>query len=149
MFFCHFILEMTVRLTKEQRIAAVKHYYQSNENGAEASRRTKKKFGISSPQGRNITALVKKFEQTDSVADAQRPGRPSTATTTANGDQLAEALNRSPQKSSRRLARELGISQWSALKLLKSLGMKPYIPRLVQALHECDPDQRMEFAERK
>ena len=27
---------MAVRLTKEQRIAAVKHYYQSNENGAEA-----------------------------------------------------------------------------------------------------------------
>lgn len=134
-------------MTKEQRIAAVKHYYQSSENGAEASRRMTTQFGISSPQGRNITALVKKFELTGSVADAQRPGRPSTATTTANGDRLAEALHRSPQKSSRRLARELGISQWSVLKLLKSLRMKPYIPRLVQALHECDPDRRMEFAE--
>ena len=46
---------MATRLTKEQRIAAVKHYFQSGENGAEASRRLAKQFGIPPPQGRNIT----------------------------------------------------------------------------------------------
>ena len=42
---------------------------------------------------------------------------------------------------------ELEISQWSVLKLLKTLVIKLYIPQLVQALNECDPDQQMKFAE--
>ena len=42
---------------------------------------------------------------------------------------------------------ELGINQWGVLKLLKTLGIKPYVPQVVQGLNECDPDQQMEFAE--
>ena len=102
------------RLTKKQRIAAIKHYYQSSENGAEASRLANQ-FGIPSPQGRNITCLVRKFKETGSVADIQRSGRPSTATILEKENELAEAVNRSPLKSSRRLAMELEISQWSVL----------------------------------
>ena len=36
---------------------------------------------MSPPQERNITCLVRKFEETESAADIQRSGRPSTATT--------------------------------------------------------------------
>ena len=94
------MLKIATRLAKEQRIATIKHYYQSGENGAETSRRLANKFGIP-PQGRNITCLVKKFEKTRSVADIQRSGRPSTATTTEKGNELAESVHRSPQRSSR------------------------------------------------
>ena len=55
---------MATRLTKEQRITAIKHYYQSGENRAEASRRLANQLGIPPPQGRNITCLERKFEET-------------------------------------------------------------------------------------
>ncbi|OAF63701.1 hypothetical protein A3Q56_08593 [Intoshia linei] len=61
-------------MTKKQHIAAVKHYYKSGENGDEASRRLANQFGIPPPQGRNITCVIKKFEETGSVADIQRLG---------------------------------------------------------------------------
>ena len=51
---------------KKQRLASVKHYYKSDENGAEARRKLARQFGIPFPQGRNITSLVKKFEETGS-----------------------------------------------------------------------------------
>ena len=31
--------------------------------------------------------------------------------------------------------------------MLKTFGMKPYIPQLVQALNKRDPDRKMELAE--
>ena len=80
------------RLTKEQRMATEKHYYQSGENGAEASRRLANQFSIPPPQGRNITCLVKKFEETGSVADIQLSARPSTATNAEKENDLAEAI---------------------------------------------------------
>ena len=111
---------MAVRLTKKQRIAAVKIYYECSGNGAEGSRRLSKQFDIPAPQGRNITNLVKKFEESGSIADAPRSGRPSTATTEEKDDGMIKALTRSPQKSSRRFVSELHISQRSVLRLLQS-----------------------------
>ena len=119
---------MATHLTKEQCITAVKHYYQSGENGVEASRTLAKQFGIPPPQGQNITFLVKKFKEMASMANIQQSGMPSTTTTTEKENELAKAIHQSPQTSSQHLAIELEISQWSVLKLLKNLGMKPYIP---------------------
>ena len=108
---------MAVRLTKRQRIAAVKIYYKIY---YEASRRLSEQFDIPASQGRNITNLVKKFEELGSIADAPRSGRPSTATTEEKDDGMIKALTRSPQKSSRRFVSELHISQRSVLRLLQS-----------------------------
>lgn len=134
-------------LTQQQRVAAVKHYYQSQGNGAEAARRLAFEFDIRTVQGRNITNIVKKFEQTGSVNDAPKPGRPVSSTTTEKGDELVASVRRSPQKSTRRLSLELDISQASVLRLLKERNLKPYIPRLFHALADGDTDRRMEFAE--
>ena len=80
---------MPFHLTKEQRITAVKFYYQNNENGAAAGRLLAEHFHIKHViQGRNITNLVKKFEETDNINDAPRTGRPVSATTNERGDNL-------------------------------------------------------------
>lgn len=139
---------MAFRLTKDQRVAAVKHYYKCNDNAAAAARKLSEDFNINVVQGRNIINLVQKFEDTGSVNDAPRSGRPLTATTNEKGDELIQALQRSPQKSSRRLSAEIGISQKSVLRLLHKRQLTPYIPRLFQALHDGDADRRLEFAER-
>lgn len=138
---------MPFRLTKEQRITAVKFYYKLGDNAAETSRYLSREYGIREVQGRNIKQLVDKFEETGSVCDTVRSGRPTTATTDEMGDHLVENVNQSPQKSIRRLSAELNVSKSSVQRLLKKLNMKPYIPRLVHGLSDGDQDRRVEFAE--
>ena len=138
---------MAFRLNVQQRIAAVKLYYQCDLNSALASRQLSEQFNIQAVQGRNIKAIVDKFERTGSVADAPRSGRPKSTTTDEKGDQLEASLNRSPQKSVRRLSLELNISRQSVHNLLHKRNMKPYIPRLFHALHDGDADRRVEFSE--
>ena len=53
----------------------------------------------------------------------------------------------SPQKSVRRLSRELEISCQSVHNLLRKKNFKPYIPRLFHALHDGDADRRVKFSE--
>ena len=134
-------------LNQQHRVSAVRHYYESQRNGAEAARRLATEFGIRTVQGRNIINIVKKFEKTGTVNDAPKSGRPVSSTTDEKGDELVATLQHSPQKSSRRLSAELNISQSSVRRLLKQRNFKPYIPRVFHALVDGDPDRRMEFAE--
>ena len=139
---------MPFHLTKEQRITAVKFYYQYNENGAADGRLLTEHFQIKHViQGRNITNLVKKFEETGSINDAPRTGRPVSATTNERGDNVIASLTGSPQKSVRRLSDDHGISITSVWRLLHKRKMKPYIPHLVQVLYDGDQDRRVQFAE--
>ena len=138
---------MPFHLTKEQRITSVKFYYQNNENGAAAGRLLAEHFQIKHViQGRNITNLVKKFEETGNIIytnDAPRTGRPVSATTNERGDNLIASLTGSPKKSVRRLSNEHRLSITSVWRLLHKRKMKLYIPRLVQALHDGDEDRRV------
>jgi len=52
-----------------------------------------------------------------------------------------------PQTSQRRAARDLDISRSTLQHIMKDLNLKPYKPKLLQALNEDDPDRRMEFCE--
>ena len=82
-----------------------------------------------------------------SVNDASRSGRPATATSHEKGDQLEASLINSPQKSVRRLSRELEISRQSVHNLLHKRNLKAYSPRPFHALHNGDADRRLEFSE--
>ena len=91
---------MAFRLNQNQRIAAIRHYYQCGSNTTKASRRRlSEEFNIHAVQGRNIKSLVNKFEITGSVNDAHRSGRPITATSDEKGERLCASLINSPQKS--------------------------------------------------
>lgn len=138
---------MAFRLNKQQRIAAIKFYYQAGSNATEASRLLSAEYHIPQVQGRNIKVLVDKFENTGSVNDAPRSGRPNTATCDEKGDALLASITRSPQKSVRRLSLELEISRQSVHNLLKKKKLFPYVPRLFHALHDGDADRRLQFAE--
>ncbi|XP_054449778.1 uncharacterized protein LOC129087027 [Pteronotus mesoamericanus] len=139
---------MAHRLTREQRVRAVKLYYQNQCNGAATARLLREEFGIRLVQSRNITSLIRKFEATGSVHDAKRSGRRVSATTEEKAAELRASLLRSPQKSSKCLSGELGISDRSVRRLLDKMKMKPYIPRLLHSLHDGDSDRRVEFCER-
>ena len=133
---------MAFRLNQNQRIAAIRHYYQCGSNATEANRRLSEEFNIHAVQGRNIKSLVNKFEITGFVNDAPRSGRPITVTSDEKEEQLCASLINSPQKSVRRLSHELEISCQSVHTLLRKRNFKPYIPHLFNALHDGDADRR-------
>ena len=138
---------MAFRLNQNQRIAAIRHYYQCGSNASKASRCLTEEFNIHAVQGRNIKLLVNKFEITGSVNDAPSSGRPITATSDEKGERLCASLINNPQKSVPRLSCELEISRQSVHNLLQKRNFKPYIPRLFHALHDGDADRRAEFSE--
>ena len=61
---------------------------------------------------------------------------------------MEASLINSPQKSVRRLSRELEISRQSVHNLLRKKNLKLYIPRLFHSLYDGDADRRLEFSEK-
>jgi transposase len=137
---------MSEQLSTEQRIAAVKLYYETK-NSAEVQRRWSRLSDSSPPTRRSILKVVQKFEATGSVLHAKGAGPPRTATTAEKQEELLASLKRSPQKSSHRLSAELGVSDRSIRRILEELKYHPFRPHLIHGLHEEDFDKRMEFSE--
>jgi len=135
---------MSEQLSTEQRIAAVKLYYETK-NSAEVQRRWSKIFNSSPPARNSILDLVRKFEATGSVLYAKGDGRPRTATTAEKQEELAASLKRSPQKSSRRLSTELGVLQKVVLSMFEELNYHPFRPHRIHGLHEEDFDKGSNF----
>lgn len=76
------------------------------------------------------------------------PGPSRSARTPQNVDRVREAIQRSPARSARRHASELGISKSTVKRVLhKDLGFHPYKLMIVQKLSEGDYQQRLTFAQ--
>jgi len=135
---------MAAKFTTAERVAIVKMYY-GCKNMEEVRRRWRANFNSSVPAAATIRELLQKFEETGSVLDVPPPGRPKTACIDELGEQIASSLDRSPQKSTRRLSAELGVSHQTVWRSLQQLH---YRPRLIHGLLEDDPYQRMQFCER-
>ncbi|CAF4924080.1 unnamed protein product, partial [Rotaria sp. Silwood2] len=99
------------------------------------------------PARQTIYRLATKFDETGSVEDAPRSGRPTSITTEENMQLVSESYTLNPQKSQRHAAHDLDISRSSVRRIMKELNLKPYKSRLLQALHEDDPDRRLEFSQ--
>ena len=84
---------------------------------------------------------------TGSVADSKKPGRPTSITTEVNIVRVSQFYSETPQTSSRRASHQLQISQTSIRRMINSLGLKHYIPRLMQELNEDDFDRSVQFCE--
>jgi transposase len=137
---------MAKRFTLRERIDIVKHYYASNNNASVAARLVDQH----SPQPSTVIRLVKKFEETGSVKDADRSGRPSLYRNLDFQDAVLHEIDQNTPSSSRRISAQLransdyNVSHSTVLKTLAKLGLKPYTPRLCHALNEDDPDRRVE-----
>ena len=81
---------------------------------------------VSPPQNRNLKAIVTKFEETGSILDAPESGRPRSSTTDAMGDSVTQKLQHSPNLFTRRLSKELQVSQRSVLRILDAKHLKSY-----------------------
>jgi transposase len=135
-------------MTKEQRIFVLKHWWISGKTLRRVNTAFRNEFPHDKiPSRQAIYQLAKKFDETGSVDDAPRSGRPTTFNTEENLELVSKTFSQSPRTSQRHASYELNISRSSLQRLMRDLNLKPYKPRLLQALNEDDPDRRVEFCE--
>jgi hypothetical protein len=136
------------------RIEIVQCYYSCGRSPTAALRQFKLQRGlVKDPFSQSsITRLITKFEETGSVTDKPRSGRPSVDDDTVL--QVSEAVARSSASSSlgstsvRVIAGEVGLGSTTVYKIMRShLRLFPYKLRLMQSLEATDKPQRMAFAE--
>jgi len=134
------------RLSFEERKTILK-WYLKFENVVEVQRQWRREYATEPPTRLTIARFRDKFETHDTVCDMHkgRTKRPSTATSPASSAKVLEQFTRSPQKSTKQCARETGVSRTSIRRILKTARYKVFIPRLLYALNEDDPDRRARY----
>uniref|UniRef100_A0AAX7TH63 Uncharacterized protein n=1 Tax=Astatotilapia calliptera TaxID=8154 RepID=A0AAX7TH63_ASTCA len=91
--------------------------------------------------------LLAKFRETGSVLDLPKCGRKKTVINEETLVAVLASFSKSPQRSTRRMSLESGISRTSLRQILATNKWYPYKLQLLQHLSEDDPDQCTEFAE--
>jgi transposase len=137
---------MPYRRTLLEKIAMVRlqsHFRNTNA----VIREWRKQFDTPPPERQTILKTNRQFDQTGSVLDRPRSGRPATVVTQENANLVDEKLTNNPQLPGRRASAQLTISRTSYQRLIKELGYKPYIPSRTLALGDGDEDRRMQFCD--
>ena len=96
---------------------------------------------------KTIRSLMNKFGHTGSALNIGLPSRPVSVTDQATKDEVSSILKEEPRTSISQMSTDLNISRSSVRRIYKSMGFKPYIPRLVHELNEDDFDRRIEYCE--
>jgi hypothetical protein len=74
-------------------------------------------------------------------------GRPCISASNESVVTVIQALTQSPKKSVRQCSHEIGVPKTSVYCIFWRVKWKPYIPRLLHAMIEDDPDRQIEFCE--
>jgi transposase len=140
---------MNSRRSNEERVAVVRLLSECNGSLAEVQRRFKKIFPRQSISKATIKSINNKFDETGSVHDMKRSGRPLTGRKEEMVNCIQEKIKKSPRNSIRRLSREMGVSRSTVHRIVRiDLKLKCYTPTLVQELQPDDLTKRMAFAEK-
>ena len=137
---------MANNLNTDERKWVLKEYWKS-QNAETVRINWVETFGTQAPTRLTIYRIRDKFDATGSIVNAPKAGRPKTVCTEDHKQLVAESFVQSPKKSTRRASLELSISRSSIIRILKSIGLKAYRPRLIHGLLEDDPDRRLQFSE--
>lgn len=137
---------MAGRRSLEEKIQMVLLYAKFG-SYEETRRQWKNYFETEPPKSETIKGVYERFNQTGSVADLPRPGRPSTSATPAHLEQAREMLEENPNTSVTTGAAAMDMPRASYHRLLKKLDLHPYRPQRVPQLSEDDFDRRIEFCD--
>ncbi|XP_018375240.1 PREDICTED: uncharacterized protein LOC108769006 [Trachymyrmex cornetzi] len=94
-----------------------------------------------------VERTIRRFNDTGSVKDRPKTGRPMTTTNFDNSLNVLLSFIDDPHSSTRKVSQEHEISTMSVHKILKKNGFHPYKVNLVHELNEDDFDRRVEFCE--
>uniref|UniRef100_A0A1B6F3H6 Uncharacterized protein n=1 Tax=Cuerna arida TaxID=1464854 RepID=A0A1B6F3H6_9HEMI len=119
------------------------HIYQSV---VSVQRHFRTRFNEDPPSNHSIFKWYSNFKRNGCICKKKSTGRPSVSNEVV--EQVRESFMRSPQKSTVKCSRELGVPQPTVWKILrKRLKFKPYKLQLLQALKENDKVKRLNFCE--
>ena len=99
---------------------------------------------IKGPAKRSVQSLVKKWRETGSVENVKKQ-RPKLVRTPEVVNDIQQRISISPQKSTRRLSQQVGLSRTACQRVLKSLIMRAYRITCVQELKLPDKDKRLQY----
>lgn len=94
-----------------------------------------------------VERTIRRYNETGSVKDRPRTGRPISATNADNSLNVLLSFIDDPHSSTRKISQEHEISTMSVYKILQTNGFHPYKVKLVHELNEDDFDRRVEFCE--
>jgi hypothetical protein len=134
------------RLSLEDKIRCIRRFSILN-SAAQVVREWPTLFESPPPSRQTVTDVNRRFNETGSVADLPRSGRPRSSTGEENREKVEAKFTASPGTSIRKAAMQLGISRMGVQRILKEIGVRPFRPTLVQGLLEDDYDRRTEFCE--
>jgi hypothetical protein len=135
---------MASSLSIEERVKIV-FLYAEFKNFHEVQRQWKNHFATPKPHVTTMSNIVKKFEQTGSVHDLQRPGQVSSVLTEETIQEVEKMLIDNPNTSVRAGASDMRISPSSFFRAAKEAGFRAYRPHTVVELSDDDFDRREEF----
>ena len=118
------------------------------DNCEEARRLFYEKYHKEAPPIRTVRYWKQRFIETGKVAsDRSRSGRPKSATSEENRENVLQAVAENPSISIRDMANELNISIASVSRILKNEKYHDFKPNYCQLLYGDDEDRRLEFCE--
>ena len=94
-----------------------------------------------------VCKTVFRFQDTGSVNDRSKSGRPKMATNEDNSLEVCASVVEDVHTSVRKIAQQTGIGKSSVHQILKGNKFHPYKIKYVQELSEDDFDRRLEFCE--
>jgi hypothetical protein len=137
---------MSVSRTTEERAAMVR-LFSKFDNAHEVQRQWKHHFDTTPPAVSTILAVNQRFDETGSVEDLHRSGRPTTILTEEKLEEIQEMVTTNPNLSVRQGSAQAGIRKSSYHAAMTTLHLKPYHPTLIVDLNEDDFDRRSQFCE--
>jgi hypothetical protein len=117
------------------------------DNAHEVQKQWDDHFDTVSPAVSTILSVNKKFDETGTVEDLSRSGRPASVLSEEKLEEIEERIIQNPQLSIRQGAAEAGVSKSFYQVAMKMLNFKPYHPTLIVNLNDDDFDRRSEFCE--
>lgn len=140
------------RWSNIQRSFAVEAYFKNNNSIVSTQRLFHRHFNLNRrdpvPTRVTIRKWVQKFRNTASAAREKPKGRTRSVRTVENAERVRAAVQRSPERSAKRHALALNISNRSFRRILKDLHFHPYKIQVVQELLPRDLGIRVDFCER-
>ena len=137
---------MSEARTLEERVTMVR-LFSKHENVHEVQRQWKHYFNTSPPALTTITSVNQRFNETGSVANLPRTGRPATILTEEKLEEIQHMVDSNPRLSIRQGSAQAGISKSRYHSAMQKLQLKPYHPTLIVDLNEDDFDRRSQFCE--
>jgi len=128
---------------REEKAFCILHFHVSR-SVLTVKREFRTRFKKEQPAKNSIRSWYDKFQRTGCLCKGKSPGTPSTSEATL--ERIRESYQRSPQKSTARASRELGIPQTTVWRVLrKRLQMYHYRLMMLQHLRREDHTKRLHF----